>query len=77
MKATQFLRQKGIQAETDSDRLCIDIHLAIIEKYGWISVEEYKKIPIPMIFNMLERMEKEYREMERSKMKGGRIGKSK
>ena len=69
MKLSEFLSRKGIVKEIDLDQYAIDVHLAIIEKYGWIPLEDYKKIPIPMVLAMLDRMEKEYNEMEKQKGK--------
>jgi len=69
MKLSEFLQRKGLVKENDTEQLCTDIHLTLIDKYGWIPVEEYKKIPIPMIFAMLNRLEKEHDEMERTKNK--------
>jgi len=69
MKLNEFLQRKGLVKENDTDQLCIELHLTLIDKYGWIPVEEYKKIPIPMVLAMMNRLEKEHDEMERQKNK--------
>ena len=53
----------------DADQFAIDAHLSIIEKYGWIPPDEYAKIPIPMINNMIARMQREHEQMEKNKKK--------
>lgn len=58
--------------EENFDELAIDIHLAIIEKYGWIPLDQMREMPIPMVQAMLKRMEKEYQEMKKMKGKRGR-----
>jgi len=52
---------------TDDSKYLIDFHLKIMEYYGWIPTEEFMKIPIPMINNMLERIRKAEEETPKTK----------
>lgn len=42
----------------------ITIHHDFMVVYGWIPVEEFKKIPMPMLWNLLEKVQEEKRKRE-------------
>jgi len=64
MNLLQRLHEKGIQARKDAD-LMIDIHHELMKFYHcWIPLDELKKIPIPMLIGLLERIEKDKKKPE-------------
>lgn len=61
MKLSTILQQKGIpfKGKTDEEIL-IDIHHILMKHYKcWIPIDELKKIPIPTIAGLLERVQKD------------------
>ena len=49
--------------QIDEDEFLIDVHHHFMVEYGWISIEEFKKIPIPTLWNLLNCIKKQ-REVE-------------
>ena len=62
--------------QRSNDRLLLEIHHILMKEYGWISLEEFKELPIPTALNLLniieEVKEMEKREAEKSKVRGRR-----
>ena len=56
-----------------TERDLILIHHRFMKEYGWIPLEEFRKIPITTFFNLIKCMEIEQEETERQ-MKKGRGG---
>ena len=54
----------------------IEIHHLLMEEYGWIPVDEFREIPIPTLWGLLDcikrQKEEEQRSFEKSKHKRGR-----
>ncbi|RKY67796.1 MAG: hypothetical protein DRQ02_06230 [Candidatus Latescibacterota bacterium] len=48
-----------------SENIVAEIHHSLMRQYGWIPFEEFKKIPIPTVFNLLNEIKKEYKEIEK------------
>ena len=46
-----------------------NIHYTLMLKFGWIPYEEFKKLPVPMVLNLLMLMRKEAEEMEKNMRK--------
>jgi len=40
--------------ETAPEEYFIKMHYLLCRKFGWIPVEEFKKIPIPMVLDFME-----------------------
>lgn len=40
----------------------IRIHHTLMKEYGWIPFEEFKKLPIPTVMNLLDEIQFEWRE---------------
>ena len=38
----------------------IGIHHLLMKEYGWISVDEFRRIPLPTLWNLLECIKKQY-----------------
>jgi len=52
----------------------IEIHHILMKEYGWISLEEFKNLPMPTLWNLLTCISKEQemkrRDMEKAKTRG-------
>lgn len=52
------------------------VHHILMKEYGWIPYEEFKKLPLPVIWNLLEQIkeqhEAEKREVDKMKSKSRR-----
>ena len=46
--------------ETESDDLILDIHNGLMMNYGWIPLEEFKKLPIPTVINLLSKLKETF-----------------
>jgi len=42
--------------EIESDNIILDIHNGLMMNYGWISLEEFKELPIPTVLNLLNKL---------------------
>ena len=47
--------------ETESEDILIDIHSGLMMNYGWISLEEFKELPIPTVMNLLNKLKETLR----------------
>ena len=52
----------------DEEQELIDVHDLLMSEYGWIPLEEFKKLPIPTTFGLLNSMKRRY-EREKKQMK--------
>lgn len=50
----------------------IEIHHILMKEYGWIPLEEFKQLPIPTLWNLLNCIKKQHEMEERGMKKGGR-----
>lgn len=59
-----------------SGNVIAEIHHILMRQYGWIPYEEFKELPIVMVFNLLDEIRKEAEEYEKSmkKSKGKKLG---
>lgn len=48
--------------ETSPEEYFIKVHYLLCRKFGWIPVEEFKRIPIPMVFDLMECIVEEAKE---------------
>jgi len=48
--------QQILARQVDIDGLIIDCHHEMMKEYGWISIEEFRKMPIPAFWNLFERI---------------------
>ena len=64
--------------DIDDDEKLIFIHHLFLKEYGWIPLEEFKKLPLPLRDNLLQiilyEKEKEREEYEKSKQNIGKRG---
>lgn len=51
--------KRRLKENRSDDDILIDIHHIFMKEYGWIPLEEFKKIPIPTMINLLERIQEE------------------
>ena len=51
---------QGYKELTEDD--LIDIHHRFCVVYGWISVDEFRKIKLPTLWNLVDKVNEEYRE---------------
>ena len=62
--------------EISDPDMFVDIHHLLMVEYGWISVDEFREIPIPTLWNLLDcikrQKENEQRELDKTKHKRGR-----
>jgi len=65
---TRFKELKG-KNRSDAEIL-IHIHHTIMQEYGWIPLEELKKVPNPMMFNLYDEIMEERKEIQK-RMKHG------
>lgn len=55
-KIQAFLKQAKQQKITRADDTAVEIHHTLMKEYGWISLEEFKEMPIPTILNLLDKI---------------------
>jgi hypothetical protein len=67
MKFVDKFKKKSIDAE-----YVIRKHHILMLQYGWIPFEEYKKLPISTVNNLLEQINKDFEAKEKAteKMRG-------
>jgi len=70
-------RIRGGSSNTEfSEDDLINIHDVMMVEYGWIPLEEFKKLPLPTMWNLAgcisKRKEQERKEYEKSKRKRGK-----
>ena len=58
-------------SEWNEDKLC-EAHDILLHEYGWIPLEEFRMIPIPTFFSMLENINKRYEQQRKAMTKNGR-----
>jgi len=46
-------------------RWLINVHHTLMKEYGWIPLEEFKKIPLPTIFFLMEEIYEERKEINK------------
>lgn len=61
-----FLEQLRKKKKLNEDDI-ITIHELMMSEYGWIPLEEFRKIPIPTLLNLLTKMDERY-EKQKGKM---------
>lgn len=74
MSLAQKIRSRidsGTRLEHDDDAL-IEVHHIFMREYGWIPLEEFKNLPLPTMFNLMNciKREKEQEAKAAKKMKG-------
>jgi len=47
-----------------SDNLLVQLHDSLMAEYGWIPFEEFKKLPIQTVLNLLEQAEIRHKAQE-------------
>jgi len=52
----------------------IKTHYLFCRKFGWIPVEEFKKLPMPMVLNFMECITEEIKEEQKAVKQRGKIG---
>lgn len=58
--------QRIVKAKRRSQgRELIELHHKLMKAYGWISLEDLKKMPIPMMLNLNELIDRDNREQEK------------
>ena len=50
----------------------ITIHDRMMVEYGWIPLKEFRTLPIPSLFNLLDRIQKRHEEENKAMNKKGR-----
>jgi len=58
--------QEILKKQHDFGDFFIQAHHVFMIKYGWIPVEEFKKIPIPMFDDLLEQIENDAKEEKKA-----------
>lgn len=48
------------KSESESDDLILDIHNGFMMNYGWMSLEEFKELPIPTVMNLLNKLKETF-----------------
>ena len=48
----------------------ITAHDLLMSEYGWIPLEEFKQLPIPTLFNLLDKIQKRYEKQKPPPQKG-------
>ena len=51
--------------EIESEDLILDIHNGLMMNYGWIPLEEFKKLPIPTVINLLLKLKETFEKTKR------------
>ena len=69
MNIQEFINSRKQKEFRESD--LISIHDLFMVEYGWIPLEEFKELPIPTLFNLIECIRKR-KEAEERAMKHGR-----
>jgi len=69
-----FSKAEAGQLERPDD--FIKIHHILMKEYGWIPIEEFKNLPIPALWGLLDCIKKQHemekKEMDKIKHKGKR-----
>ncbi len=50
----------------NENRLIPQIHHILMKKYGWIPLEEFKNIPIPTLFSLLDMIKEDIDEEKKA-----------
>jgi len=62
--------------ELVSEDAIIETHHILMKEYGWIPIEEFRDLPIPTLWNLLDCIKKQHdmekKEMDKMKHKGRR-----
>lgn len=57
--------------QPDGEDSIIELHYAMMRKFGWIPLEEFRQLPLPTLWNLAdciqEEMEAEQKEMDKIK----------
>jgi len=56
----------------DEEQELITIHHILMKEYGWIPLEEFKEIPIPTLWNLLDCIKTQHEEEEKQMKKSRR-----
>lgn len=54
---TQKLRE--LKRKSINGDVLINIHHTLMKEYGWIAFEEFKRLPLPTVMNLLNEINKE------------------
>ena len=58
--------QKIMKARrTNEAKNLIELHHKLMKAYGWIPLDDLKKMPIPMMLNLNELIDRDNRELEK------------
>lgn len=76
MATLEQLKEKYLKKQSKEDIDIIRIHHIMMKAYGWIPLEEFKKLPINTMFNLLNEIQKdqdeENKQMEEMEKKAKR-----
>ena len=53
------------KAKKNDVKNLVELHHKLMKAYGWIPVEEFKRLPIPMMLNLNELIDRDDRELEK------------
>lgn len=61
-KKINQLREEILSNEKkqESDDIILEIHNGFMMNYGWISLKEFKELPIPTVLNLLDKLKETF-----------------
>ena len=59
------IRRQKLKKLQRSPEMLAELHHLLMARYGWISLKEFKELPIPTVLGLLESIRKEAEEMEK------------
>ena len=62
---TKSARLRAILEQSQKGNELLYLHHALMKEYGWISLEEFRKLPIPTVMDLWNEIQKERKEMEK------------
>ena len=65
MNILQEIEKAKLKSRIKYSNLVSEIHHILMAKYGWIPYNEFKSLPIPVVFELLEQIRREVEMVER------------
>lgn len=70
---TKSARLRAILEQSQKGNELLYLHHALMKEYGWISLEEFKRLPIPTVMDLWNEIQKERKEKNKMVTRNGRI----
>lgn len=64
--------QKLHKKKSQSSEFIIDLHDALMNEYGWIPFDEFRKLPMQTVINLMDAANRRHKREEKQSKKGGK-----